>query len=226
MDVTLPSPYADPEKGTIMPAIIGIRPPYAGAGAAFFGPMASSQAGVVHAESAHPGGRLKVVSRLTVTDATDNEYASVIQQAICYMSVTPNGVASIQINAIFRPVTTLYSGTIDDELGWSAVDLRWSLLPACWIDVGKGPVRLTQVAPTHWRQYADTDFHTHAWGPLRWPPKNLASAEWTYKGPVPEGPFDLYVGVEAAHWVSADDDSVVSDGDAEFHLSTVLVQMS
>jgi hypothetical protein len=211
-----------------MPAIIRINPPFASAGTAFFGPTATAQARGLHAESANRNGRLKLVSRLTVTNATDNEYAAVIQQAIGFMSVQPNGTSPIEITGIYRPVTTLFSGTIDDEVGWSAVDLRWSLLPACWIDVGNGPVRLTQVVPTHWRQYRDTNFRTHTWGPVRWPANNRASAIWTYNGPLPAeiGFFDLYVGVETGHWVSADDDSVVSDGDAEFHLRTVLVQMS
>jgi hypothetical protein len=210
-----------------MPAPLRFKPQYFWA-TTVAGPLnKTAQANITHIESAHPLGRLKLESHLTVSDSTNADTAYLSHQATCVMKVVPNGLGPMTVTAIFRPVLTVVSGTITDEVGFSGVNVNWMVKPICWMFDGTNMKQLTQVAPAIWRQHTEFIANTHAWGPIRWPAGAMASAIWTYTGILPpEKPFHLYVGIECIHQAFANDVSIVSDADAEFHLDTVLVQLS
>lgn len=210
------------------PPPLRFRPPYDWAAASFLPPVATAAARVFHGESGHaPTGRLKTVSRLTVNDASNAEVAALAHAAWCFMWVEPNGKAPLTISAIYNPAVTNWSGTIDDEFGDSAVDLHWDIVPDCWLLFGNNLVNVKPSQPAVWRSYVDNNFRTHAWGPILWPAGGQVAAIWNYNAPLPNnGLFGLYVGFQSPHYCTADDVSLVSDADAEFHLKSVIVQMT
>jgi hypothetical protein len=185
-------------------------------------PITSARATARTTEIALPAGQLRLVSQLTVSDGSDSDSASVHHNALGG-ALLPTNIRSLQrVDFTLTPATIRHQGIVTDEIGSSALELRWRVYPECQVQIAGAWTRIANPTPAFWKAHLDTTGDDHAWGPVTISVLPRPSATFSPNLAIPANSCAaVAVGVSARHWLASSDVSLVSGLDVDFVLTRI-----
>lgn len=155
-------------------------------------------------------GTLDVNSTVTVTNASDYEFALANHYIGCwqFLDIPATINTSVVVTGFYSPLKTVHSRIIVDEFGFSELALRWNVDAICYVATpGLGWQR-----PIAIDSLIDNNFRNHVVPNTVGAPRGGAfTAKWTLPSGTkyPKG-LNVFIGLSMSHRVVSNDVTVTS----------------
>ena len=186
------------------------RPPYE-ATRQFIHPLVpTANAAKAEGPSANVQGGVDVNATLSVTNASDHEFAYAKHYVACWQhfDIPEEPSNTVTVKAFYKPLKTVHTRAIVDEFGYSSLSLAWMVYAICNI----------ATPPLGWQKnmlidsVSDVNFRSHVVPNTVGAPR---SAAFTGKWPLPPGTkfpsgLTVLIGLYMRHWAVSNDVTLTS----------------